>query len=252
MNRAYFYKSIIVGLYLFLNPFFVEAIPTKVPIPRPAQIRLTLQQLEITKQILQQIELATQEVGPYLEIMKPLEQLSTTTNVGSDKGSVEKRVILRLPIEATSNLLLFMQRANIPALGAQEINKIVNIIQKSLPKGNSSEEVTERYNQVSLSLNTIESRFLQQLLEQIEIAVSEVEPFLDIYLPLQDVNKKSDATLNLEKEQVIKLSVIAPKNLLLFLERTRITGQQARLVHNILEKLKQLLNKVAADTPEIP
>ncbi|OJW70763.1 MAG: hypothetical protein BGO68_03390 [Candidatus Amoebophilus sp. 36-38] len=236
-------KNIFTLTYLILlaSFSFVETAPPAAP--KPVLIKLTLQEAEIVQQILARIELATQEVEPYLAISKPLDQLLTTTPTqGVDKAS--KQVILRLPLEATNNLLLFLERANIPALGAKQIEKILKKIEKSLPKGNgTSPATTKKPNLITLHLTQLEAQLTQQLLDQIDISVSEVEPFLSIYVPLEQESANVQDT---SKDVVVKLPEIAPRNLLLFLERTRIVGQQAKIVHTIVEKLHQMMATLAA------
>jgi hypothetical protein len=237
---------IISSLLISLSSFSLPEAGS--PAPKPVVMKLTLQEVQIIQQVLQQIDLATQEVEPYLAICKPLEQLlDTTLTQGVDPA--EKKVILRLPLEATNNLLLFMQRANVPALGAKQINKILRKIEQSLPKGTLPvPAATKKVNEINLHLTQAEARLTQQMLDQIEIAVSEVEPFLAIYLPLEQGNShaKEMSQEHKEKEVVLKLPEIAPRNLLLFLERTRITGQQAKIVYGIVEKLQRLMASIAA------
>jgi len=232
-------KNIFTLTCFTLLASFVGATP---PAPKPVLIRLTLQEAQIVQQVLGQIELATQEVEPYLAISKPLDQLVTTTSTqGVDKAN--KQVVLRLPLEATNNLLLFLERANIPALGAKQIDKILKKIEKSLPKGRGAPPAgTKKPNLITLHLNQAEARLTQQLLDQIDISVAEVAPFLAIYLPLEQ------ETANLQdpsKDVVLKLPEISPRNLLLFLERTRIMGQQAKIIHAIVEKLQQEMDAQA-------
>jgi len=229
----------LVVLFVALLPMktFALAEPKATLEIKPILIRISLQEAHIIRQLMQQIELATQEVAPYLEIIKPLDQLIETSQ-GEDK---DKKVILRLPIEAVSNLLLFMQRANIPALGARQIDEILKKIQKSLPKGLlDTTGTSKKMDQVTLNLTPLEASFIQNMLERIDIGVEEIEPFLAIFLPLE---KSNAANLNAEnpKDVNLKLPTIAPRNLLLFLERMRISGQQAKLLHVIIEKLKSII-----------
>lgn len=151
-------------------------------------------------------------------------------------------MVLRLPLEAANNLLIFIQRANIPALGAKQINSILKKIENRLPKRKGKKEVAKdkkEEQQVTLTLTALEARFIQHMLDQIEITVSEVIPFLDIYLPLEQGNSK---VYDNQQDIMLKLPTIAPRNLLLFLGRTHITGQQAKVVHGVIEKLQQLVN----------
>lgn len=246
MNPVFKNLLIISSLLISLSSFSLPVAGS--PPPKPVAMKLTLQEVQVIQQVLQQIDLATQEVESYLAICKPLDQLLDTTPT---QGVVpaEKKVILRLPLEATNNLLLFMQRANIPALGAKQIDKIFKKIEKSLPKGTlPTPSATKKVDEVTLHLTQVEAHLTQQMLDQIGIAVSEVEPFLAIYLPLEQGNShaKEMSQENKEKEVILKLPEIAPRNLLLFLERTQITGQQAKIVYGIVEKLQRLMASIAA------
>ncbi|MEM7055268.1 MAG: hypothetical protein AAF392_00015 [Bacteroidota bacterium] len=95
---------------------------------RTINIKLTFQEVQIMRQIMQQIELGTQEVEPYLEIYTLLEELTA-----SEKEPTQE-LLLRLPERAPENLLLFMQRATILGVGAKQIDMILKKIEKSLPK----------------------------------------------------------------------------------------------------------------------
>lgn len=234
-------RSIFLLVYTVLLSTFSLGQPVA-PASKPILIRITLKEAEIIQQILGQIELATQEVELYLAITKPMEQLLATTPAESNKP--DKQIILRLSLEATNNLLLFLQRANIPSLWAKQIDQILTKIEKSLPKGASPlSKVTTKPTLVTLHLNQIEARLTQQLLDQIDISVSEVDPFLVIYVPLEQENLHVEGT---NKNVIIKLPEIAPRNLLLFLERTHITGQQAKIVYSVLQKLQRLIETVIA------
>ncbi len=206
---------------------------------KPVSVPLTLQEVQILGQVLEQIDLATQEVGPFLEITKPINQLLETTTLAPGVEPSAKRVVLRLPLEAANNLLIFIQRANIPALGAKQIDTILKKVERRLPKSKEKEaKPDKRAQQVTLTLTPLEARLTQRMLDQIEIAVSEVVPFLDIYIPLeQGIAKAADN----QQDIVLKLPTIAPRNLLLFLGRTNITGQQAKVVYGIIEKLQPLV-----------
>lgn len=212
------------------------------PTSKSVLIRITLKEAEVIQQILGQIELATQEVELYLAIAKPMEQLLITTP--AESNNPERQVILRLSLEATNNLLLFLQRANIPSLGAKQINEILKKIEKSLPKGTSPlSKVTTKPILVTLHLTQAEARLTQHLLDHIDISVSEVDPFLVIYLPLEQESLHVEGT---NKDLIIKLPEIAPRNLLLFLERTHIIGQQAKIVYSVIKKLERLIEAVVA------
>lgn len=219
-------------------------VPAKA-IHKQLNIRLNLQEVQILRQILHQIELATQEINPFLEITKQIDQLLETTNLGPGVEASAKRVVLRLTEEAASNLIIFLQRANIPSEGAKQMNTILKKIEKSLPKekiAKSKKETKEKKAQtISLALTPLEARITQYLLEQIEIAIAETTPFLDIYIPLEKSNKN---TTDDQQDIVLQLPLVAPKNLLLFLQRASITGQHAKAVYGIMEKLKQLANSI--------
>lgn len=144
-------------------------------------IKLTFQEAKILNQLMQQVELATQEVEPYLAIWEPLETLTDTTQ---EPG---KEVVLKLPEGAPQNLLLFMQRTNILGMGAQQMDKILKKVEKSLPKEEkaSLKAKKEAAQEVIVYLTSLEIQLIQQMLDQIEINTAEVEPFLAIYTPLE-------------------------------------------------------------------
>ncbi|MEM7055267.1 MAG: hypothetical protein AAF392_00010 [Bacteroidota bacterium] len=86
-----------------------------------------------------------------------------------------------------------------------------------------------------LQLTVPEAQLTQQMLTQIELSISEIEPFLAIYMPLEQANSTvQDPT----QEVTLKLPETAPKNLLIFIERTTISGNQAKQTYAIIDKLK--------------
>lgn len=234
-NKKYPILTSMISMCIMLSSFtLIEQVA-----PKPVSVRLTLQEVQILRQVLEQIELGTQEVGPFLEITKPIDQLLETTTLASGVEPSAKRVVLRLPLEAANNLLIFIQRANIPALGAKQIDTILKKVENRLSKSKAKEGISDKKVQlVTLTLTPLEARLTQHMLDQIEIAVSEVVPFLDIYLPLEQGNTKAADN---QKDITLKLPTIAPRNLLLFLGRTNITGQQAKVVYGIIEKLQRLV-----------
>lgn len=244
-------RTIFLLVYTVLLSTFSLGQPVA-PASKPVLLRITLKEAEVIQQILGQIELATQEVELYLAIAKPMEQLLATTP--AEPNNPDKQIILRLSLEATNNLLLFLQRANIPSLGAKQIDEILKKIEKSLPKSASPlSKATIKPVLVTLHLTQIEAKLTQHLLDQIDISVSEADPFLVIYIPLEQQSLRVEGT---NKDVIIKLPEIAPRNLLLFLERTHIIGQQAKIVYSVLEKLQRLIEAVIAthnnDQPSAP
>lgn len=230
-------KNLVITIVLLLFSSFVGSAPIK-----PVSVQLTLQEVQILRQVLEQIELATQEVNSFLEITKPMDQVLETTTLAPGVEPSTKKVVLRLTTEAANNLLIFIQRANIPALGAKQIDRILKKVANRLPKDKEKEETpAQAVQQVTLTLTPVEARLAQHLLDQIEIAVSEVVPFLDIYLPLEQGNTK----MGNQQDITLQLTTIAPRNLLLFLGRTSIKGQQAKIVQGIIEKLQQLVASVS-------
>lgn len=234
------FKKISPIIYLVLSTAFSLLEPAIAP-SKPVFIKLTLQEAQIIQQILEQIELTIQEVAPYLAIVNPLDQLLATT-LTQEPSKQDKQLILRLTLEATNNLLLFLQRANIPALGAKQIDNILKGIEKSLPtRGYPAPNAAQKPALVTLHLTQVEATILQQLLAQIAISIPEVEPFLLIYIPLEQEILHIEGT---DKDVIVTLPEVALGNLSLFLERARITGQQAKIVYSILEKLQRLATAV--------
>jgi len=233
-----------LSLILPISAFAAKGAPAA---PKPALIRMSLEEAVILQQLLQQIELATQEVAPFLEITTPLGQVIETEKETTDK---DKKVLLRLPLEAAGNLLLFTQRANIPAMGAKQVNAILNKVQNSLPKGSSKKmDQSSKKEPVSLMLTSIEANFVQNMLEQIELNIAEIDPFLEIYLPLEK-NNATNIRLEQTKNVVLKLPEFAPRNLLLFLERIRLVGQQAKIAASVIQKLAKIMTAQQAEKVE--
>lgn len=227
-------------IYLVLSTAFALLEPEIAP-SKPVFIKLTLQEAQIIKQILEQIELTPHEVASYLEIVNPLEQLLANTLI-QEPSKQDKQLILRLTLEATNNLLLFLQRANIPSLDAKQIGKILKGIEKSLPVGGyPTPNVAKKPALVTLHLTQVEATTLHRLLAQVAISIPEVEPFLIIFLPLEEEILHIKGT---NKDVIIALPEVALGNLSLFLERARIIGQQAKIVYSMLEKLHRLTTEV--------
>eukprot|EP01132_Coremiostelium_polycephalum_P001037 gene1037-1315_t len=216
-------------------------------LPKPLQVRMTLQEAQILRQLLDQIELGTDELPPFLEITKPLDQLVATTVLSAGVSATEKQVILRLPLSATHNLRLFIQRAHLPSLGAKQVEGILQKIEKSLPKGEDKKTNDgSKPDSLLLIFSPLEGRLLQHLLGQIEISVAEVSAFLTLYIPLEQQVSLGEG----EKEIIMKVPEVAGGNLLVFLERARITGQQAKTVYSIIEKVQNSLHQLRSHGDE--
>ncbi len=204
---------------------------------KTAAIKLTFQEAQIVSQLLQQVELGTHEVDPYLEIYSTLELLIDSPQMPDEE------VLLNLPERGVRNLLLFLERANIPAMGAKQISKILQKVQKSLSKDiRPAKKPKGAPKRVVLPLTNLEAQFIQKMLDQIELSISEIKTFLALYTPLEQAsNTGQDAA----KEIMIKLPATGPQNLLLFLQRTTLAGSQAKIIHTILEKVQRSIT-----TPE--
>jgi hypothetical protein len=75
-NKKYTIISMI-SMYIMFSSFTMAGQAALKPVIVP----LTLQEVQILRQVLEQIELGTQEVGPFLEITKPIDQLLETTTL---------------------------------------------------------------------------------------------------------------------------------------------------------------------------
>jgi len=212
-------------------------------------IKLDLQEAQIIDQLMQQIELSTQEVPIYLAIYKPLEQITA----GKTRTS-KQQVVLKLTGEDTKNLILFLQRANIPSLGAKQVDIILKKVQKSLPKDDAmakpaTDKAAKKVDKIGVRLSALEIALLQQMLGQIEITISELSPFLDVYLPIEQANE-AYVKAPINKDIVLDLPSLGPKNLLIFLERITLTGKQAKIAYGLIDKLQQVL-AASASAPHL-
>ena len=194
---------------------------------------MTFQEARIVHQLMQQVELGTQEVEPYLDIYTSLEQ------VVENMQASDKAVTLKLSETGPQNLLLFMQRVTIPGIGAEQINEIIKKVQKELPKEAKAAAKTKAApKKVTLQLTGSEIQLVQKMLDQIDLSIAEVEPFLAIYTPIAQAN---DPDKDLDSEFTLKLPATGPQNLLLFMQRATLSGSQAKRVYTITDKIQHLV-----------
>lgn len=203
-------------------------------------IRLDAQEAQIVLQLMQKIELSTQELTTYLDICKKLEQITT------HQHEPPKKVVLSLSTENAKNLILFIQRASIPSLGAKQVDAILKKIQNSLTKEQPKNKAANKSDRtLDLQLSITEIQVLLQMLDQIDIAIVEVEPFLEAYLPIEQGIKQDRKA---KQEVTIKLPDIGPKNLLIFLERTTVAGTHAKDAYSVIDKLQHAIETKPALT----
>jgi len=198
-------------------------------------IKMSLQEAQIIQQLLQQVEVGTQEVDSFLEIYTPLEQITDMAQAPAEE------VTLKLPKKGPQNLLLFMQRATIPGGGAKQVEAIIKKVKKHLPKDSPFKKSPKaEAKSAVLQLTRQEAQLVQQIMDQIELAIPEIDPFLAIYMPIEqmlDTSQEADPT----KETTLRLPIKAPQNLLLFMRRASIPGSQAKQIHKIIDKLQHAI-----------
>ena len=203
------------------------------------RLPITLQEAVIIQQLLQQIALSTEEIDPLLAIQNPLDQLVARQPEGTEP---RQRISLRLPVQSTQDLLIFLQRVTIKGGGAKQVNTIITKVQKRLPKDSPFREEKQAASQkVSFSLTVQEASLLQQLLLQIEVDIPEVSAFLAVYNPLEKALSSGEP----DREIVLKLPEQGPKNLLIFMQRFNIVGSQVKTVQALRERLRKLQGEIA-------
>ena len=197
-------------------------------------LKVTLQEVMILQQLLQQIELSTEEIPSFLAIQNPLEQLIAQQQKATPS---QEKVRLKLPAQSAHDLLVFMQRITIKGGGAKQVNALIEQVQKLLPKHSPFRAPPPASTQnVSFPLIAEEALLLQQLLLQIKVGIPEITAFLALYNPLEKaLTKLEDAG-----ELVLKLPEQGPQNLLIFMQRFELVGSQVSLVQGIIERLQQL------------
>lgn len=231
-------KILILSLFLIFNYGGVMAKSKNAP--DVFDLSVTINQVAIIDQVLKQAEINTQEINAFLEVSTPFEDLLNMQDLKSADG--DSVVTLSMSKQSIARLLIFLERATINSAAAKEVSIIVDKIQSLLPKDlapvnkdskkdNDVTKIPFTYQQVNL---------LIRLLSQIDISVSEVKYYLDAYTPFELALSNKDKDKTLKDEVLVTMSVEAPNNLLILLQRVPLNGAQASIVNAIITKLNEV------------
>jgi len=202
---------------------------------KPVSVVMTLQEAIILQQLLQQVEVNTQEMSTFLALQKPIDRL--IERQPEDVG-IDKKIKLVLPPQGPQDLLIFLQRVTIRGAGTQQVNALTKKIQRRLPKDSPLQPAKPtKDKQITFPMTAQEARLFLQLLQQIDIGVPEMKAFLALSLPMEQALKGVEDP---HVELLLKWPLQAPQNLLVFMQRFSIVGGQVQSIHNVMERLQQL------------
>lgn len=203
--------------------------------PSDLTLAITLQEAVILKTLMEQIDLGSDEIGSFLAIQTPLEQLIAQQGEGV---SAQQKLGLKLTGESLRDIRIFMERISIKGGGAKQVNGIMKKVEKLLPKGSPFRaQAPAAPLKVLFSLTLQEALFLLQHLQRIRVTSPELAAFLVLYESLE----KALASAKEGSELSIKLPEQGPQNLLIFMQRFELVGSQARLVQGMIARLEALL-----------
>ncbi len=200
-------------------------------------VKISLLELKIIDQLMQQVDLNVDELETFTLIEKPIEDLLFQNKDTND----DKIIQLSLTTAEIESLLSFLNRLNIKGGAAKQLYQLILKLQKPLPKESPLKEndIKEKKD-IPLALNIQEVILIDQLLNRIEVYTPEIKAFLYITDQLKNELKGLNQESDLEKVVTINLNKQALNNFIIFLQRVNLIGAQVKPLYSIINRIMDL------------